>query len=252
MSERKREGHGPLGRWGRREARHLLSRAGFGGTPEEIDHLAAAETRAFARLHAPVPAANDNLGFLTRVASRARLVCRQLEGALASYTSAVRYPEFRFSQSLKLVAQMICAEMPVRLYYVELGGFDTHASQPNRHAALLQELSEGLGAFLHDLHKQGHLDRTLVMTFSEFGRRVRESHGAGTDHGAASVMLLAGGRVRPGLHGAPADLGNLDSGDRKHRGDFRSVFGTVWHSWLGSDAAAILRGRFEPLSLLRA
>lgn len=225
----------------------------FGWKPLSPGAAAEAEARAFARINTPRPAgAGETLDFLARTASDARLVGRELDEALTRYRSAVAYPEFRFSQSLKLVAQMISAELPTRLYYVELGGFDTHATQANRHAALLQELSEGLGAFLHDLHQQGHLDRTLVMTFSEFGRRVAENRSGGTDHGAGSMMLLAGGNVTPGVHGRQPDLADLDSGDLKHQLDFRSVFATVLKGWLGTDPAPILQGQFPTLPLFRS
>jgi len=173
-------------------------------------------------------------------------------GRQGTLTWAVVYPEFRFSQNLKLVAQMIGAEFPTRIYYVELPGFDTHATQANRHAALLQELSEGLGSFLHDLHKQGHLNRTLVMTFSEFGRRVAENRSGGTDHGAGSMLFLAGGGVRGGFHGAAPDLDDLQAGDLKHQADFRSIYATVLEQWLGARAEPILGARYPTLQLFRA
>lgn len=213
---------------------------------------ARTEERAFSRINTSLSGGADTLGFLARTATSARLVGKSLEEALARYKSAVNYPEFRFSQSLKLVSQMISAELPTRLYYVELSGFDTHATQAGRHAALLQELSEGLGAFLHDLHGQGHLDRTLVLTFSEFGRRVAENRSGGTDHGAGNSMLLAGGPVKPGIHGQAPNLEDLDSGDLKHQVDFRSVFGTVLQGWLGTDPEPILKGRFPAVSLFKS
>lgn len=211
----------------------------------------AAEERALARINQPPSPGEGTLGFLARTASSARLIGKHLEGALGSYRSAVSYPEYRFSQSLKLIAQMISAELPTRIYYVELNGFDTHAAQPNRHAALLQELSEGLGAFLHDLHEQGHLGRTLVMTFSEFGRRVAENRGGGTDHGAGNMLFLAGGGVRPGIHGPAPNLGNLDAGDLRHQVDFRALYATVLQEWLGTNPERILPGSFPTLPLLK-
>ena len=211
-----------------------------------------AEQRAFARINQPLVGRSDTLGFLARTASGAQSFYGRLQEAVRHYQSAVVYPEFRFSQNLKLVAQMIAAEFPTRIYYVELPGFDTHATQANRHAALLQELSEGLGSFLHDLHKQGHLGRTLVMTFSEFGRRVAENRSGGTDHGAGSMLFLAGGGVRGGFYGTTPDLNDLQSGDLKHHVDFRSVYATVLEQWLGARAEPILGARYPTMPLFKA
>jgi uncharacterized protein (DUF1501 family) len=205
---------------------------------------ARVEERAFDRINQPMPGISGELEFLARTASGARGLGRSIQEAMGRYQSAVKYPEYRFSQSLKLVAQMISAELPTRVYYVELNGFDTHAAQPNRHAALLQELSEGLGAFLHDLHKQGHLKRTLVMTFSEFGRRVTENKSGGTDHGAGNVMFLAGGPAEGGILGQRPDLDDLQAGDLRHQIDFRSVYSAVLQQWLGVDPQGVLRQPF--------
>lgn len=225
--------------------------------PNTEGEAARAEERAFDRLNHPPAVAtgqegDDPLNFLTRTASGARHLHARLEEAANRYRSAVKYPEFRFSQSLRLAAQMIAAELPTRLYYVELSGFDTHATQPNRHAALLQELSEGLGAFLRDLRAQGHLDRTLVMTFSEFGRRVAENQSGGTDHGAGSLLFLAGGQVQGGLYGAAPDLDDLDRGDLKHQIDFRALYQTVLTGWLRAPVDPSLGVPAAPLPLFKS
>jgi uncharacterized protein (DUF1501 family) len=151
---------------------------------------------------------------------------------------------------LKVVAQMIAANVPTRVYYVSLGGFDAHTSQAGRHAGLLQELSQGIGSFLADLKGLGQLDRTLVMTFSEFGRRVAENEQLGTDHGTAGVMFLAGGRVRAGIHGGQPNLADLDEGDLKFHTDFRSVYATVLRDWFSADVDRILGRPFPTLPLI--
>ncbi len=104
-------------------------------------------------------------------------------------------------------------------------------------------------AFIEDITAQGHGDRVLVMTFSEFGRRVHENASGGTDHGAASAMFLAGGKIKAGLAGqypslAPADLVN---GDLKYNTDFRSVYATVLEKWLKTPSVPILGRQFAPL-----
>ena len=142
--------------------------------------------------------------------------------------------------------------MPTRVYYVTLTGFDTHASQFNRHAALLQELSQGLATFHRDLKARRTPRPTLVMTFSEFGRRVAENKSAGTDHGAANVMFLTGGSIAPGLHGGRPDLTAIDeSGDLTHKIDFRSIYATILDQWFGADPSKILEGQFARTPILQ-
>ena len=144
---------------------------------------------------------------------------------------------------------MIAAEVPTRVFSISLGGFDHHATQSMRHAMLLQELSEGLASLIQDLKSLGHLDRTLIMTFSEFGRRVAENQSEGTDHGTASMMFLAGGSVKPGFHGPRPDLAHLDPvGDLIHAVDFRSVYASVLSSWLKADYGNLLAPEVNPLA----
>ena len=193
---------------------------------------------------------NPQLDFLQRTANDTLGLSRKIQDALKNGKSGAEYAPFNFSQSLKVVAQMIAAEVPTRVYYVSLGGFDTHTTQTGRHAGLLQELSQGLGSFVADLQALGHLDRTLVMTFSEFGRRVAENEQQGTDHGTANVMFLAGGKVKAGIHGGLPNLNDLEDGDLKFQIDFRSVYATVLQDWFGADAKQVLGAEFKPLPIL--
>jgi uncharacterized protein (DUF1501 family) len=206
--------------------------------------------KAMDRLNRVQKTDNDQLDFLQRKANDTLSLSRKIQEALKETKTATEYAPFNFSQSLKVVAQMIAAEVPTRVYYVTLGGFDTHTTQAGRHAGLLQELSQGVGSFIADLKASGCLDRTLVMTFSEFGRRVAENEQQGTDHGTANVMFLAGGKVKAGIHGGQPDLTDLDEGDLKFKIDFRSVYSTVLKGWLGADAKPVLGAEFKPLPIL--
>ncbi|ADV61908.1 protein of unknown function DUF1501 [Isosphaera pallida ATCC 43644] len=197
------------------------------------------------RLNNVQPTTNSTLDFIQRVSNQTLDLSRRIQHALANDSSSNDYLPFAFQQALRLVARMIVNRIPTRVYYVSLGGFDTHANQSIRHAALLQEVSQGLTAFRNDLLKSGHWDRTLVMTFSEFGRRVAENQSGGTDHGAANTMFMLGGKIRPGIYGGPPDLEHLDEGDLKHRLDFRSVYATILRDWLTTDPKAIL-GEDQP------
>lgn len=156
------------------------------------------------------------------------------------------------ASSLRTVARMIGAGLPTRIYYVSLGGFDTHAGQTGRHNQLMRELGDGLKAFVTELRESKQLDRVMLMTFSEFGRRVAQNASQGTDHGAAAPMFLVGSGVRPGLHGDSPNLDRLDeNGDLRWAVDFRSVYSEVLSRWLRADARQILGGQFKPLKLVR-
>src|SRR5581483_10849154 len=137
------------------------------------------------------------------------------------------------ARRLKTVAQLIDAGLGTRVYYLDLDGFDTHANQAAAHASLLAELSGAVSAFIADLARHGHDKRVLLMTFSEFGRRVHENASQGTDHGAAAPMFVAGGRVRPGLLTKHPSMTDLDEGDVKFTTDFRAVYAGVLEHWLG-------------------
>jgi len=132
---------------------------------------------------------------------------------------------------------------------VSLTGFDTHVRQQEQQGRLLGDLSAGLSAFMDDLQQNGNLDSTLVMTFSEFGRRVSQNASNGTDHGTANnVLLLGGGLKKQGILNDAPNLHDLDQGDLKYQLDFRSVYATVLRDWLQADDQAILGSRFERLS----
>jgi uncharacterized protein (DUF1501 family) len=147
---------------------------------------------------------------------------------------------------------MIAGGLPTRVYYVSLGGFDTHAQERGKHDGLMQMLSDGLGAFQADLAAQKNDDRVLTMTFSEFGRRVEQNASGGTDHGAAAPMFLVGKSVKAGLIGNHPSLTDLDNGDLKHAIDFRSVYAAVLKNWLDADPAKIIGAGFEAARVIKA
>jgi uncharacterized protein (DUF1501 family) len=141
--------------------------------------------------------------------------------------------------------------LPTRVYYVSFGGFDTHNAQPNRYANLMRELDPAVGAFHADLKAQGHGGRALVLSFSEFGRRVDENASGGTDHGVAGPMLLLGEGVKGGLHGKQPSLADLDgNGDLKMQVDFRSVYATVLDGWMSVAPEKVLGQAFPKLPVL--
>ena len=173
-----------------------------------------------------------NLAFLERVALDARVSSAKILELAAKHKTTVRYDGSPIARNLNLVSRMIAGGMPTRVYYVSHGGFDTHNQQVNSHDRLLSQLDGALKSFFTDLKQQGNDKRVVLMTFSEFGRRVAENASAGTDHGKASCLFLAGPGIRGGLHGSHPSLTDLSEGDIKHTVDFRSVYGTVLTDWL--------------------
>lgn len=164
------------------------------------------------------------------------------------HKSSVAYPDSKFATDLRQIAELMTADTDTRIYYVSLGGFDTHAGQLNRQARLLKEYAEGVAAFAEDLQRNRLWEDTLVMTFSEFGRRARQNAGGGTDHGTANNVFLMGGQLRQtGLYNPGPDLSRLQDDDLMFDIDFRRIYATVLDRWLEADAAQILQGRFELL-----
>ncbi|OON70504.1 DUF1501 domain-containing protein [Hymenobacter sp. CRA2] len=165
------------------------------------------------------------------------------------YQSRTSYPNTEFAKSLKTTAELINSGLDTRVYYTSLTGFDTHVRQQEQQGKLLKDLSDGLGAFVEDLQQAGNLDSTLILVFSEFGRRVSQNASNGTDHGTANNVLLLGGQLRqPGVANNAPNLADLDAGDLRYQVDFRSVYAAVLRDWLGTDNQAIMSSSVAPLA----
>ncbi len=194
--------------------------------------------------------ADTQLNFLTRTALDAQMSSERIRAAVAQ-RPLVNYPGGNLSRQLRIVGAMIRAGMKTRVYYVSLGGFDTHANQPGQHANLLAQLGGSLNAFQKDLKAQGNAGRVLTLVFSEFGRRVSQNASNGTDHGAAAPMFLMGEMVRPGVLGNHPSLTDLDQGDLKYNADFRCVYAAILEDWMKADARAVLGGQFQKARVLK-
>ena len=149
---------------------------------------------------------------------------------------------------LGLIARLVQKGLGTRLYYASIPGFDTHSGQADQHAELLGEVSNAIGTFLTGLGAEA--GRVVVVTYSEFGRRVKENGSRGTDHGAASCLFVAGPKVAGGVIGKHPKLDDLTDGDLKYHTDFRRVYATLLDSWLGVDSRAVLGEKFDPLPLI--
>ncbi|GAB4147514.1 MAG: DUF1501 domain-containing protein [Planctomycetaceae bacterium] len=196
------------------------------------------------------PTGNGLLSRIRKSAQQTYESSRRIQKIAESKTKESDYPKTGLGTRLQFIARLINAEVPERIFYTSLDGFDTHAAQQAVHGKLLKELSGAIAAFQKDLSRYGQSRRVLVFTFSEFGRRVRENGSNGTDHGAASQVFVIGDAVKPGVIGKHPSLTDLVNGDLKHHTDFRSVYATLLESWLGVRSQPILGKKYPTLPFL--
>jgi uncharacterized protein (DUF1501 family) len=214
------------------------------------------ELVAASRIASHVPINRPHLSFVNG-SIRGALETLDRVASVTAYASTVTYPNSGFALALRTVAAAIVRGIGTKVFWVQTGGFDTHASQGNAGAGaygdLMGTFGDGLSAFYMDLRNQGLLNDTLVLQFSEFGRRINENGSQGTDHGAAGLMMAIGGAVRGGIYGTAASLDpNPDNptlensgGDVRFETDFRAVYARVLDGWLGADSASLLGGNFR-------
>ena len=202
-----------------------------------------------------VPVDQPHLAFVNATA-RAAFATLDRVAQVGSYVPTVTYPNNGFAQALRMIAGAMVRGIGTNIFWVQTGGYDTHASQnPNAangaYANLMGTLNDGVFAFYQDLQNHGLLGDTLVLQFSEFGRRISENGSQGTDHGAAGLMMALGGSVKGGIYGTSANLRvgsdtlENNGNDVRHQTDFRAVYARVIDSWLGADSASILGADFR-------
>ena len=191
------------------------------------------------------------LDFIERTALDAQVSSDTIRTIASRADNSAVYPQSQLGNSLKLVARLIGGGLPARVFYVSQGGYDTHTNQVATQQRLLRELGDSVKAFVDDLKAQGNLSRVLLLTFSEFGRRVAENASGGTDHGAAAPLFVVGDKVKAGLAGAYPSLAPADlfQGDLKFSTDFRSVYATVLEDWLKTRSEPILGRTYPKLQL---
>ncbi|MGH8805412.1 MAG: DUF1501 domain-containing protein [Polaromonas sp.] len=196
---------------------------------------------------------NPALQYLLQVEHDINQAAQGLRGEKYNFSTA--FPSGAFGNGVKAAAQVVASQKGkggVPVITLTLGSFDTHQNQLGTHANLLKQLAEGLAALKSALTELGAWDRTLVMTFSEFGRRARQNNSNGTDHGTVAPHFVAGGAVRGGLYGQAPDLGRLDcTQNASYTTDFRQLYATVARDWWRVDPDTVTRGRFEPLKFLK-
>jgi uncharacterized protein (DUF1501 family) len=239
----------------------IASPAGYSFSSPNVGAEAAAERTAALRISSHVPVDRPELAFVYG-STQAALGTLDRVATVASYSPSVAYPNTGLGQAIRAVAGAMNKGIGTRVFYVTTGGFDTHSAQNvnatnGAYYTLMATLNDALLAFYTDLKNQALLDDTLMMSFSEFGRRISENGSQGTDHGAASVMMVMGGKVNGGLYGTAPNL-NTDpknptlennAGDVHYETDFRSVYARVADNWLGADSTKLLGGNFRNSAL---
>jgi uncharacterized protein (DUF1501 family) len=214
------------------------------------------ERTAQMRISSHLPVDRPHLAFVNST-TQAALGTLDRVATVGTYRPANTYPNNGFGQALTAVAGAMNKQIGTKVFWVQTGGFDTHASQGTNQGAyfnLMATLGDGLKAFHDDLSAQGLLNNTVVLVYTEFGRRISENGSLGTDHGAGGNMMVLGGLVRGGLYGTAPNL-SLDpsnptlennNGDVKFETDFRSVYAKILDGWLGSNSVAVLGADYRP------
>lgn len=239
----------------------IPSVAGYAFSSPNSGTEATYSRMTMANIASHVPVDRPHVAFVNGTTSAA-LATLDRVASVASYTGTVAYANNGLAQALKAVAGAIVRGIGTKVFWVQTGGFDTHAGQGTNaangaYANLMGTVGDSLLSFYTDMRNQGLLQDTLVLQFSEFGRRIIENGSAGTDHGAAGVMMALGGGVNGGLYGTAASLnpanadGALENNgnDVRHETDFRAVYARVLDRWLGADSISILGGDFRQQTL---
>jgi uncharacterized protein (DUF1501 family) len=217
---------------------------------------------AATRISSHVPVDRPHLAFVNGTVQGAFATLDRV-AQVGRYASSVTYPTSGLGQALRAVAGAIVQGVGTKVFWVQTGGFDTHSGQGvnatnGAYYNLMATIDDSLRAFYQDMSNQGALSQTLILQFSEFGRRISENGSNGTDHGAASAMFLLGGGVRGGIYGTAPNLNAADTqnptlensgGDVRMDTDFRSVYAAIADKWLGTDSVTLLGGDYRKASL---
>ncbi len=206
---------------GRRSAAIALTR---------LEDLTLADAATVKNAAGPA-AQQDLLAFVRRHEVDGATAADKMAAMTRGFDTA-NYPSNGLSDRLKLIARLMKADLGTRVFYTTQGSYDTHATQQFAHSNLLFEFAGAVNAFFADLQAAKLADRVTLLAFSEFGRTIKENGSAGTDHGTAGVVFLAGPKVKGGVVGALPSLTDLEKGEPKMTTDFRSVYATLLGNWL--------------------
>jgi uncharacterized protein (DUF1501 family) len=238
----------------RSEKRPLPSLASLGefqvSTDTRTSYDARLERRLLKQNAAEMRGEGSPMEFARRAFDAAMHESEKIQAMAKAYRPASSYPR-GLGDRLRLIAQLMDAGHPGRIFYCGMGGFDTHGNQAYSHARLMDHFASSMAAFFEDLEAHGQAMRVVVLAYSEFGRRVQENGSNGTDHGAGGLAMLLGASAVGGIHGKTPSLTDLDRGDLKFTTDFRRVYDELLSKWLRIDPAPVLGRRFERVGALR-
>lgn len=194
---------------------------------------------------------NDNLDFLYKTLADTKSSANYLYDQSNIYKTGVTYPNSELGKHLKTIAELVISGTETSVYYCDHSGFDTHFNQLNKQQNLLNQYSEAVAAFVEDLKANNKLNDVVIMTFSEFGRRVEQNASGGTDHGTANNVFIINGELKkPGIYNETPDLKNLDEGDLIYKIDFRNIYATILKKVLKVDDVGILKNSFDVMDFL--
>lgn len=199
----------------------------------------------------PAEDTNENVAYLYKTIAETASSADYIYDKSKVQKSTADYPQGRFAKSMKTIAELIISGLQTRVYYVSLSGFDTHVRQNMQQDRLLEEYASAVNAFVQDMKKYDKMKNVMVMTFSEFGRRVAQNGSNGTDHGTANNLFIINGNLKKaGFYNPAPNLTDLDEGDLKYQIDFRNIYATFIKKWLDTDISNILSKQFEMIDFI--
>jgi uncharacterized protein (DUF1501 family) len=197
-----------------------------------------------------VPDDHSNISYLYKTLSETVSSAEYIYNKSKVQKSSFTYSGGELGKQLKTVSELILSGVPTKVYYLALSGFDTHIRQVEKQKNLLENYSEAVYSFVQDLKANNMMDNVLLMTFSEFGRRVNQNGSNGTDHGTANNVFLIGNKLKKaGLYNKAPQLTNLDDGDLRYEIDFRNIYASLLKNWLNVESELILGRKFENLGV---
>lgn len=215
-----------------------------------MSNLKGTHAEVLANMHGDEAHDDHQLGYLYKTMVETVNSAGYIGQKIKKHKSQASYPQNPFASNLKTIAELIGSGMETSVYYASMTGFDTHARQTNTQQRLLKQYGDAVSVFVRDLKALGELENTIILTFSEFGRRVSQNASGGTDHGTANNLFIMGGTTKPGFFNKAPQLIDLDNGDLKYEIDFRRIYAALLDNWLGVSSNEVLKRQFKPLNFL--
>ena len=194
-------------------------------------------------------ATENQVGYLYKTLAETTSSADYLFDKTNSKKGSFTYPNTELGKSLKVVSDLINTGVDTSVYYSSIAGFDTHVGQRGAQDRALKLYAEAVSAFVNDLKQSGNLDRTMILTFSEFGRRIKQNASGGTDHGTANNAFIIGGKPRnSAIYNEAPNLVDIDGGDLRYSIDFRNIYASLLTDWLEVDHTKIVGSKFKVMS----